>query len=130
MRRFAFVNNFKKLTFARFFSLNFSIKSTWCSPFRLKFESYNLQHYKKNCRKLVFWVFTEQLLYHIIFGGLHCHEVTLVKKCNKPLLQKTETKIFDQKRFIKNLLKINDQNKSSILRINQIMSKLLTLIKL
>ena len=25
----------------------------------------------------------------------------LVKKCNKPLLQISETKIFDQKRFIK-----------------------------
>ena len=129
MRRFSFVSNFKKLTFARLFSLNFSSKSPLCSPIPLKFESYNLQHCKKNCCKLVFWVFTEQLLYHAIFGRLHCYEVTLVKKSNKLLLQKSETNIFDQKIFIKNLFKVNGKNKSGVLRINQIMSKLLTLIK-
>ena len=32
----------------------------------------------KNCRKLVFCVFPEQLLSHIMFGWLHCYEVTLV----------------------------------------------------
>ena len=92
-------------------------------------ESYNLQHCKKNSNKLVFWVFTEQLLYHILFGRLHCYEVTLVKMCNKSILQKSETKIFNQKRFIKNLFKVNAKNRSNVLRINQIMSKLLTLIK-
>ena len=56
---------------------------------------------------------------------LHCYEVTLIKKCNKPLLQKSETKVFDQKRFIKNLLKVSEKNNSGVLRINQIMSKLL-----
>ena len=56
------VCNFKQLTFARLFSLNFSSKSPWCSPVPLKFESYNLHHCKKNCCKLVFLVFTEQLL--------------------------------------------------------------------
>ena len=60
---------------------------------------------------------------------LHCYEVTLVKKCNKTLLQKSETKVFDQKRFIKNLLKVNEKNNSGISRINQIMSKLLILSK-
>ena len=35
----------------------------------LKSESYNLQHCKINCHKLVFRVFLEQLLHHIIFGG-------------------------------------------------------------
>ena len=33
--------------------------------------TYKLQHCKKNCRKLVFWVFSEQLLHHIIFWRLH-----------------------------------------------------------
>ena len=103
--------------------------SPWCNPDPLKFESYNIQHCEKNCRKWVFWVFTEQLLYHIILKRLHWYEVTLVKKCNKPLLQKRETKIFDQKRFMKNLFKVNEKNKSGILRINHIMSKLLTLSK-
>ena len=92
----------------------------WCSPVPLKFEYYNIQQCKKNYRELVSWVFTEQL---------SCYEVTLVKKCNKPLLQKKETKILDQKRFIKNLFKVNEKNKSGVLRINQIMSKLLTLSK-
>ena len=50
------------LTFARLFSLNFSSESPWCSPVPLKFESYNLHHCKINCCKLVFLVFTEQLL--------------------------------------------------------------------
>ena len=82
-----------------------------------------------NYHKLVFWVFKEQLLYHIIFGRPHCYEVTLVKKCNKPLLQKSDTKIFDEKRFIENLFKVNEKDKSGVLRIHQIMINLLTLSK-
>ena len=117
------------MTFARLFSLNFSSKSPWCSPVPLKFESYNLHHCKKNCCKLVFLVFTEQLLYQIIFGQLHCYEVTLEKTCNNPLLQKSETKVFNQKRFIKDLLKVSEKSYSGISRINQIMSKLLILSK-
>ena len=66
-RRFPFVSNFKKLTFRRLFSLNFSSKAPWCNPVPLKFEYYNLQDCQKNCHKLVFWVFTDQLLYHIVF---------------------------------------------------------------
>ena len=93
-KRLFSLSNFKKLTFLKLFSLNFSGKSPWCSSFPLNFESYNTQHWKKNCRQLIFW-------YHIIFKRLHCYEVTLVKKCNKQLLQKIERKIFDQKRFIK-----------------------------
>ena len=62
-------------------------------------------------------------------GGLHCYEVALVKNCNKPLLQKSETNIFDQKRFVKNLFKVNDKNNPGVLRINQITSKSLTLSK-
>ena len=105
------------MTFARLFSLNFSSKSPWCSPVPLKFESYNLHHCKKNCRKLIFLVFTEQLLYQIIFGWLHCYEVAL------------RSKVFDQKRFIKNLLKVSEKNNSGVLRKNQITSKLLILSK-
>ena len=65
---FSCVCNFKQLTFARFFFLNFLSKSPWCSPVPLKFESYNLYHCKKNCCNLVFLVFREQLLYQIILG--------------------------------------------------------------
>ena len=39
-----------------------------------------------------------------LFGQLLCYEVTLVKKCNKPLLQKSETKVFDQKKIYKKLV--------------------------
>ena len=35
------------------------------------------------------------------FWRLHCYGVTILKRCNKPLLQISKTKIFDQKRFIK-----------------------------
>ena len=74
-----FLRNFDGQKFD-WLSLNFSSKSPWCTSVLLKFASYNLQYVKKNCRKLVSWVFTGKLLYHIIFGRLHCHEVTLVKK--------------------------------------------------
>ena len=60
----------------------------------------------------------------MILGRLDCYEVTLVKKCNRPLLQKSEAKIFDRKRFIKNLFKGNEKTNSSVLRLNQIISKL------
>ena len=116
----------KNLTFAKLL-LNFSSKSPWCSPLLLKFESYNPHHCKNNCHKLFFLVFTEQLLYQIILGRLHCYEVTLIKKWNKPLLQKSERKAFDQKRFIKNLLKVSEKNDLALSRINQIMSKVLIL---
>ena len=71
----------------------------------------------------------EQLFYQIIFERLHSYEVTLAKKCNKPLLQKSETKIFAQKWFIKNLFKVNENNNLCGLRINQIIYKLLILSK-
>ena len=97
---FFYICNFKQLTFARLFSLSFSSKSPWCSLVPLKFESYNLHQCKKNCCKLVFLVFTEQLHKKIIFGQLYCYEITLIKKCNKPLLQKSET-VFNQKQIYK-----------------------------
>ena len=75
------------------------------------------------------WILPEQLLSYIIFEQLYCYEVTLVKKYNKPLLQKSETKISTKKRFIKNLLKINEKKNSGVLRLNQIMFKLLTISK-
>ena len=44
-----------------------------------------------------------------MFGRLDSYEVKkLYKKYNKTLLQKSETKIFKQKDFIKNLLKVNE----------------------
>ena len=68
MRGFSFASNFEKLTFERLFSLNFLSKSPWYSKVLPKFDSYNLQHCKKNSCKLVFWVFTEQLNYQILNG--------------------------------------------------------------
>ena len=38
-----------------------------------------------------------------MFGQLHCYEVTLIKKCNKSLLQKSETEVFKQKTIYKNI---------------------------
>ena len=84
---------------------------------------------KKNCRKLVFWVFPEQQLPHIISEWIHCYEVTLVKRYNKSLLQKSETKTFDQKRFHKKLVPSRREKNSCVLRLNQIMSTLLTIRK-
>ena len=111
----------EKPILTRLFCLNFSSKAPWCSPVPLKFESYNLQHCKKNCCNLIFCVLLEQLLSNIMFGRLHYYEVTLIKKYNKPLLQNSETKVFKQKNsvfFIKNLFKVNEQNNSGALRLN------------
>ena len=129
MRRFSFVSNFKKLIFARLFSLNFSVKSLWCSPVLLKFESYNLQHCKKSCLKLFFCTFPKQLMSHIIFGLLYRYEVSLVKKYDKVLLQKSETNIFKQKWFHKKLVQNQREKKIERFELNQIISKLLTLSK-
>ena len=87
------------------------------------------KHASKNCRKLVFWVFPEQLLSYIIFERLYWCEVTLVKRYNKPLQWKSEIKIFDQKAFHKNLLIVNEKKNSGVLRLNHIMLKFLTITK-
>ena len=79
---------------------------------------------RNNCRKSACWVFTEQLLYNIIFGWL---QVALVKKCNKPLLEKREEKIFEQTKFCKKLVQSQRKNNLGILRINQKISKMLTI---
>ena len=42
---------------------------------------------------------------------VHCYEVTLIKKNNKPLLQKSKTKIFNQKRFHKKLVQSQREKK-------------------
>ena len=128
MRRFSFINDFNKLTFGRLFSLNLSSKSPWQSPVKTKFESYNLHHCKRNCHKLVLWVFIEQLFSHIIFDWLHCSEVTLVKKY-KPSLQKKGTKIFDERRSTKKPVPSQREKNSGVLRLNQILSNLLTISK-
>ena len=50
------------------------------------------------------------------FWCLHCYGVTLVKKCNKPLLQISETKIFDQKRLIKDSFNEKSQREKQFWR--------------
>ena len=110
--------------------MSVTLKADFCKMFSLnfpsKFESYNLQHCQKNCRKSVFCVFLEQSLPLIIFGLLHCYEVALIKKFNKPSLQKIEIKIFKQKIFYKKLVQSQREKNSGILKI---MSKLLTISK-
>ena len=91
------------------FSLNFSSK----------FESYKLQHCKKNCLKLVFCVFLEQPVPFIY--------IALAKKFHNLLLQKCENKIFKQKRLYKKLVESKREKYSGILRLNEMMSKLLTI---
>ena len=72
----------------------------------MKLPKTNLQ---KNFRKLVFWVFPEQLLSYITFDQLYCFEATLVKKYNKPLLRKVKQRFLTKIRFIKNLLIVNEK---------------------
>ena len=124
----SFVINFKKLTFAMLFFLNFLGKSPCCIAIPLRIDSYNLQHCKKNCGKSVFWVFKGKLLYYIFFGWLHCYEFTLVKTFNKPFT-KSESKLCDHKQFIISLFKVDKKNNSRVWRMNQIISKLQTLRK-
>ena len=103
-RRFSCVSNFKMLTYARLLSLNSLNEAPWCSPFPLKFQSSNLQNCNKYCSKLIVCVFPQKLLPCIIFGQVHCCEVTLLNKYNKPRLQKSETEVFKQKQFHKKLV--------------------------
>ena len=83
------------------FSLNFSSKAPWCSPVSCRKE---LQQVSFLC------IFRTTTVPHI-FGAARCYKVTLVKKYNKPLLQKSETKIFKQKRFHKKLVQSQREKK-------------------
>ena len=83
----------------------------------MKFESLNPQLCKK----------TEQLLSDIISEQLHCYEVTIVKKHNKPVLKKVKQRFSAKKD--KMLVQSQREKNSSVLRLNQIMSKLLTISK-
>ena len=47
---------------------------------------------------------------NVIFDRLHCYEVTLVNNC-KTLLQKSETKIFKQKRLTEKLVRSKQEKK-------------------
>ena len=85
----------------------------WCSPVPLKFQSSNLQHCKRNGHKLVFWVISEQLLYHIIFGQLLCYEGTLVKRHDTTTNPtKDWIKDFWPKRFQKPVCKVKEEKNS------------------
>ena len=60
------------------------------------------------------YYFLEQLLYHIlayIFGLILYFEVTLTKKYNEPLLQKSETEVFKQKKIHKKLVQSQQAKK-------------------
>ena len=64
-----------------------------------------------------------------MFGLLYRYEVSLIKKYDKVLLQKSETNIFKQKRFHKKLVQNQREKKIERFELNQIISKLLTLSK-
>ena len=80
----------------------FQVNFPGLQPVLMKFESYNLQHCKINCRKLVFWVFSEQLLDHIIFWRLHFYFYFLLWTC----LKSREKKLgrFESLMFVAELL--------------------------
>ena len=59
----------------------------------------------------------------MIFEWPHWYEVTLVKKYKKGLLQKSETKIFNQKIFHEKLAQSQKEKSSDVLRLHQIISK-------
>ena len=80
----------------------------------MKLDSCNLHHYKRNCCKLVFWVFPERLLSHIIFEQLHCYEVTLDKKYFYGIInlyfKNMKQRFSTEEDFMKNLLQVNEKN--------------------
>ena len=59
---------------------------------------------------LLLRVFIQQPPSNVIFDRLHCYEVTLVNNC-KTLLQKSETKIFKQKRLTEKLVRSKQEKK-------------------
>ena len=62
--RFSFFNNFKKLTLTIIHSFKFSL---YWSPASLNLEFYCMQPCRKDCRKLEFSVFLEQLFLRGVF---------------------------------------------------------------
>ena len=68
---------------------------------------------------------TTTTLDFFFFGGY----IVLGRKFQKPLLQKSETKISKPKVFRKTLVQSEREKKSGILRLNKIKSKLLTVSK-
>ena len=54
--------------------------SLWWSPVALKLKSYCLQLCKKNCCKLVFWVFPEQILFRGVFKPIRHSRWSLLQK--------------------------------------------------
>ena len=95
---FSLVNNFKKLTIGRLFSLNFLIKSPWPSPIEIwVLQPTTLQ---KKCRTLVFRLFSKHLLHHIIFCG---YIFTISKELVRILENKT-TRTFWEFIFVVELL--------------------------
>ena len=100
------------------------------SPSSIKMWVLQPPTFQKEMPKLIFLVFSEQLLFHVIFWRIHCSEVTPVKSMTNDictwLLRKSETTIFDQKKFYKKLVE-SQENKQLEARLNQVISKLLTL---
>ena len=117
-RRFSFVSNLLwKDDFCNMFSLKFS----------RKFESYNFQHCKKELPEVSFlYISRKPTALHFLWAAI----LLLQKSFINHYLQKSETKVFKQKRFHKKLAQSQREKKNScILRLNKIMSKLLTLSK-
>ena len=89
-----------------------------------KFESYNFQHCKMFCDKLVFCAF--QLLPFIFFGRLYC----FLQESFVNHYYKVKLRFLNKKSFRKKLVQSQGEKKhSGILRLNKIMSKLLTVSK-
>ena len=61
------------------------------------------------------------------FWLIRCYEVTFVKMYNKPLLQVSETDFGTNKIDEIFLFKVNLKSNSDVMRINQVICKLLTL---
>ena len=100
---FSYFEN-RKTTYFDVFCLNFSIQTKIKTLFVISY--FNLSK-KRNgtlgtrieLLQASFQGIITTLSYN--FGRLYCYEVTLVKKCNEPLLHKSETKIFHQKIYKK-----------------------------
>ena len=82
---------------------------------------------KKERPRLTFFGIYRTITLPNKFWLIYCYEVSFVKKCNKPLLQLRETKIFEKKDLSIFFSKSTRKAIYGVLKINQGMCKLLIL---
>ena len=111
---FSFANYFKKLTFARLFSLNLSNKSPWWNPVKMKFESWkttkaNLQ--KKLPQVSFLGISRTTTILHNFWAAILLWSYSCKKSIINHYYDEVKQRFWTKKHFIKSLLILNEKKK-------------------